>query len=466
MTTDAPKRTKRPDRSGSLHMVNRTVRGKTYQRWRATGYYAPPGEKPKLFKGEGATPQAATEALQRKITNTQIEYGVIGADALALPAKTLARTLKAVIDEWLAHESPDLRENSLRGYEAKIRNYIDPYLGATPIRLLTHDQLNEFVWQTLPSIKDSNQKQILGSTAMRQTYAVLNAVLQYSVKHGYIDRNPLSTVKAPKRNRRTKDHIEELRNAAQWVPAQIIKTVHGKPNELRWLLALHGMRQGEVLGLTDDCIRWRKGVPTRIKIKQQLDRITATHGCGDYDSSERKWACGKQADRCPDRRGETKLYIREETKTESGDRELPLSPELKDALIRHLAYRDELRASPQFQPINEKKMDTLLFVKPNGRPIRPQEDRKDWEQVLKDAKVTNRVSIPLRVHDARHLAATIAFQAGISPQKMSMIFGWSPRHVQDMMLLYAHPSSKTIQEEMDTLSSLLSKRVKPPTETQ
>ncbi len=458
MTTSRPSPAKRPDRSGSLHQL------RTSGRWRATGYIYPPGAKPKRVIGTGATPQIASQNLQININNEQVAFGMLGRDALMLSAASKKRTLEDLLVEWLQDRKndPNLRLNSYKGYEAKVRNYLIPHLGSTPLRFLDHEILQTFVWDTLPNVKDRHGNVRLGTTAHRGVHTVLQLALNYAYDRRYIDHNPIDAIRVPRKNTPTKEDMKVFRELAEWVPTQVINYLtnveRDVTSELRWRLAFFGLRQGEVLGLTDDCIRWYGSMPTHITVKQQLDRITASHGCGGYDSTTRSWACGKQADRCPKRIGESSLFIRNETKTESGDRELPLPPKLRNALKKHLEARDRFRERTEFVPLPGDKMDTLLFVKSNGHPIRPQDDRAEWARILNAANVTANSSIHLRVHDARHFAATIAVNEEIDAHKISMIFGWSPRHVQEMIRVYANPSSSLLEDGLNRMEDRQSDR--------
>ncbi|QZQ54437.1 site-specific integrase [Curtobacterium sp. TC1] len=450
-------RPKRPNRSGSLHQFRHTVGGREYLRWRATGYFTPPEGKPKRLVGTGTTAAAAQEKLHQRILEERVTYGLIGRDALDLPERSKKRLLSDVADEWLRDREvdPKLRRNSFKGYEAKVRNYVLPHLGSTPVRMIDHDQIRSFVWDTLPNITTAEGTPVLGQTAHRGVFGVLQLILAFAVKRQYIDYSPIAAVRAPQKAKRTKEDIRILRDLADTVPAQVVHAVgEDPPAELRWLLAFHGLRQAEVLGLTDDCIHWYGTMPTKITIQQQLDRITVQHGCGDYDAASRRWSCGKQADRCPKRNGGGHQFIRYEAKSESGDRELPLTNDLRDAVLRHYDWLRKVRAGDGFSPLSGDKMDSLVFVKSNGHPIRPQDDRAAWARVLKKTGVSH----PLRVHDARHLAATIAVNEGVSPDKIARIFGWSVRHAHEMIRLYAHPTAAILQDGMDSIGARLQDR--------
>ncbi len=63
---------------------------------------------------------------------------------------------------------------------------------------------------------------------------------------------------------------------------------------------------------------------------------------------------------------------------------------------RELGSEQRLAAGNQWQDLG------LVFSQPDGRPIDPKRDWKDWKALLQAADVRD-----ARVHDARHTAATL-----------------------------------------------------------
>lgn len=61
-----------------------------------------------------------------------------------------------------------------------------------------------------------------------------------------------------------------------------------------------------------------------------------------------------------------------------------------------------------------------IFSQPNGRPIDPGQDAKDWKQLLDEAGVRR-----ARLHDARHTAATVLLLLGIPERAVMEFMGWS-----------------------------------------
>lgn len=331
---------------GTLYEFTRTLpSGRVSISWRAKRRVRIGGRTIR-GTGQGPTPEAALDSLERNLLKQRVAFGELSADVLRLDEGRAVRTVAQCIADWMATKT-DLSDGSRSGYEAKIRNYLLPAFGVKPVRLLDGEELKDYFLTTLPNIRKPNGEPYLKSTARRQVYFILHATLEHAVKHRHLEANPLDVVDAPKRDKRTKKQERALNRAAQWVPQRLLELIEGEEDEARWLFAFYGMRQSEVLGLTDECIvpRVRVGEPGKVIIQQQLLHRSAKHGCGEYDSRTRRWACGKQADRCPDRIGRGEFYFKDVLKTEDGDREVPLVEPFYTAVMDHIERQQVFRES-------------------------------------------------------------------------------------------------------------------------
>jgi integrase len=60
-----------------------------------------------------------------------------------------------------------------------------------------------------------------------------------------------------------------------------------------------------------------------------------------------------------------------------------------------------------------------MFAQPNGRPIDPRQDMREWKDLMAEAGVRD-----ARLHDARHTAATVLLLLGV-PERVAMDYmGW------------------------------------------
>ncbi len=62
----------------------------------------------------------------------------------------------------------------------------------------------------------------------------------------------------------------------------------------------------------------------------------------------------------------------------------------------------------------------LVFAQPNGRPIDPRSDHRQWQALIQRAGVP-----PARLHDARHTAATVMLSLGVPARVAMQVLGHS-----------------------------------------
>lgn len=411
------------------------------------------------MQGQGATRQLALDSLERNIVRKRVALGELSQSHLKLDEKDEIRTVNYVLDEWLANRKAKIRYNSWKGYDAKVRNYLRPAFGSTPVRLLTSDELETYFETTLLTLKSPSTNRALGETAVRQTYWTFNAALQYALKRGWIDRNPLIAVDPPARRVVSKDEAKELRRAAHYTAQHTLKKLNGDEDEARWLLAFMGLRQSEVLGLRTSCLkRKRDGKPHHLVIDRQLLHESASHGCDSYDAKSGTWVCGQPANECPQRLSEPRFVLAEDLKTADGDRALPLTDRMYKVLREHVKRQRESQALNKFDPLPADHFDDLMFTTKTGKPRRHQNDRLAWKALLK--KFAPELEGNIRLHHARHFAVTMLLQEKRSPTEIQNILGWSRRTVDAMLRTYGHADNTVLlTDSMDALDSAMYIRV-------
>jgi integrase len=62
----------------------------------------------------------------------------------------------------------------------------------------------------------------------------------------------------------------------------------------------------------------------------------------------------------------------------------------------------------------------LVFAQPNGRPIVPRSDLRAWRKLLTAAGVPQ-----VKLHDARHTAATVMLTMGVRARVVMQVLGHS-----------------------------------------
>lgn len=163
---------------------------------------------------------------------------------------------------WKAEYTGDVKPSTAYLYGRNIDQYIIPQLGAAKLEKLTPLQVQEFYNQMLKP--DKEEVRALSAKTVRNVHGVLHKALEQAVQAGYIRSNPASTCKPP---RAAKAEIRPL--DADQVSA-FLRALQGHPHEYLYQVTMFtGLRQGEVLGLTWDCLDMERGT---LLVKQQLRR--------------------------------------------------------------------------------------------------------------------------------------------------------------------------------------------------
>ena len=186
--------------------------------------------------------------------------------AVEVDQKTYKAPCKLTLGEWLdiwkAEYTGDVKPSTAYLYGRNIDQYIIPYLGAVKLEKLTPLQVQEFYNRLLKP--DKEEARPLSAKTVRNVHGVLHKALEQAVQVGYIRSNPANACKPP---RAAKAEIRPL--DADQVSA-FLKSLQGHPHEYLYQVTMFtGLRQGEVLGLTWDCLDMERGT---LLVKQQLRR--------------------------------------------------------------------------------------------------------------------------------------------------------------------------------------------------
>jgi len=185
---------------------------------------------------------------------------------------------------------------------------------------------------------------------------------------------------------------------------RLLDTAGRRRNGARWAVALAlGLRQGEALGL-----RWPDIDldARRMVIRRSRQRPDWVHGCGG--------TCGRRAGSCPQRQNPRGVVS--ETKSRAGRRVIGLPLQLVQLLREHRAAQDEERITA-CQLWHE---GDWVFATRLGEPIIPATDYHQWKKLLRDSGVRE-----VRLHDARHTAATVLLLMGVPDRAVMSLMGWS-----------------------------------------
>jgi integrase len=308
------------------------------------------------------------------------------------PGDTGARML--TVGDWLVSRTATA-PSTVRGYAAHCRLYLTPYLGEVLLGELTTPTVQAMFAAII------RQHHALGTPVSAATLtrirATLRAALNAAVRRGLLTENPAAKAELPKARRPravvwTPYRIEQWRRTGErpavavWTARQtaqfLVSIEEHRLYAAYHLIALRGLRRGEAAGLRwcDIDLDGRTAV-----ISQQLQQ---------YD--------GRLAI-CP-------------PKTAHSSRVIALDHTTVAALRAH---RDRQRGEAAALG-SGYRASGFVFTNLNGDPMAPDRLTRTFRALAAQAGLP-----PVRLHDLRHGAATLALAAGVDLRVVQDMLGHS-----------------------------------------
>lgn len=237
--------------SGTIRKKTVTRNGQDYTYWEAritTGYDAGTGRQ-KQRSVTGKTQKEVREKLQALAV--EVNSGTYQ-EPCRMP-------LGEWLDIWVENYMGACKPRTKQIYESDIRVHIKPALGAVRMENLMPHTVQTF-YNTLAS--DKADKPGLSAKTIKNIHGVLHQALKQAVLNGYIRTNPSDACTLPRGQKAEIKPLDEDDVAA------FIRVIQGHPFEDLFLTTLFlGLREGEALGLTWDCVDLDNGV---ITVNKQL----------------------------------------------------------------------------------------------------------------------------------------------------------------------------------------------------
>jgi integrase len=328
-------------------------------RWEGAAYLQTSAGARRRIRVYGGTHAAAHERLVA--TLAQAQRGV--------PVPEQAWRVAAYLDYWLPIVKRTKRPTTYLSYESIVRNYLKPGLGTKQLSRLTVADLQQYL--------DDQLEQGHSVRTVQKQRMVLSAALTRAQHEELVVRNVAHHVELPTWQR------QEI---TPWTAEQLAMFLAAaQPDSLYpvfLLLALYGLRRGEVLAL-----RWGDIdlASRRLHIRQQLQRFEGQQHLGPV-------------------------------KTTAGQRDLPLLNTAAAALPP--------------QPTDATHSD-LIFTTRTGKPIEGRNLLRSFDRISKGCGLPR-----ITLHHLRHTTATLLKNLGIPARDAQLILGHA--HISTTQQLYQH----------------------------
>jgi integrase len=143
-------------------------------------------------------------------------------------------------------------------------------------------------------------------------------------------------------------------------------------------------------------------------------------------------------------------YVIENTKTESGVRMVPMTPEVKEAFSRIISGRKK----PKIEPMVDG-YSGFLFLDKNDRPMVALHWEKYFQHIREKYNKTYKVQMPVVTpHVARHTFCSNMAKSGMNPKSLQYIMGHSEIGVT--LNTYTHLGYDDAEAEMQKVTNALS----------
>lgn len=336
----------------------------------------------RIRKGGFATEMDALRALA--------EFESLPSPEAAARMWTVGRWLRC----WLAEieRSGGTRASTLAGYRQVVERYLVPELGHLRLSKLRTKQVQRGLDRI--AARKTRLGTLIAASTVHGIRAVLRSALGYARRLGLVGSNAAWRIKTPSGVRAhavvwTPERVREWRlfgvrpRVACWDLPHLGRFLEGVEDDrlfaLWWLVALLGPRRGELAGL-----RWRDVdlVGRQLSVREQVTVV------------DRQVRVGPP-------------------KSQAGLRTIALD-ETSVAIFRK--YRREQAAS------RGGTLDVLdpVFTYVDGRALRPDWMTREFRRRCNDLELP-----PVRLHDVRHSASSVAGAAGVPLKEISQRLGHS-----------------------------------------
>lgn len=317
------------------------------------------------------------------------------------PTKT---TVESFYRKWIADYLIEARDSTKYQYEGYYNNYIKDEIGSVEIQKVSDEMIQTLI--------NKAYKKPLSPKTTRNLHGILHHLFSDAVRFKIINKNPAEYTKLPKVEQKEMLILEGDNLKA------FMREIKSKPFEqIFYVDTFLGLREGEILGLTWDCVDFDN---LTILIRQQLKR--------DSKIGEKSSA-----------------YILSPTKT-GNIRLLHPAPSVFTALRKTRAEQAENRL--KFGKIFDNPYN-LVFTDELGHYINGRTLLKHFKKRILA------IGLPkeFRFHDLRHTHTAIRLENGDDLKMISSDLGHT--NISTTANIYAHLTQRAKKDSADRMEKFI-----------
>lgn len=305
--------------------------------------------------------------------------------------------------DWITNHLLAAKESTLYQYDQYLRLYVVPDIGSVPMQKVTPRMIQEIITNRF---RDG-----LSAKTVRNLHGIIHHCFQDAVKMELIQRNPAEMTELPKVQKKEMTILD-----GEEIKAFLNVIAGSKYEDIYYTDLFCGFREGEILGLTWDCVDFKNKT---ITIRQQLKRDSKI---GETNSQ----------------------YVLSDTKT-GNIRTIQPASSVFDVLtkVKHKQIANKLKYGSSYN-----NQYNLVFTNEIGEHISSRILLRDFKK-----KVTAIGKPEMRFHDLRHTYVSLSLQNGDDLKVVSANVGHT--NISTTANIYAHLTSKMKSDSADRMEAFI-----------
>lgn len=317
------------------------------------------------------------------------------------------------LEQWFVAYSPRLESSTVGHYRCIVNRWKD-YFKTKKLSSITPSDVEKFCTAVMLPDNEITGEALSANTVQRHL-AVLKRACRYAVRDGLIPFNPVDRIEPPKAIHKeielpdvteVQQQVDALKGTALYLPVCIA--------------LLTGMRRSEIMGLCWDCVDLAKATVAVKRVRQRLTKKEVRSMT--FNAYTRPLALP----------GAENNILRDCTKSKH-DRTISIPQSLVDLLRQHKAFQ----AANRLRLGEEYLVSDFVCVYDDGH-------------LINDNTMSKALGGFCRLHDLRHLSASLLLDAGYSVASVADRMGHTTPTTT--LKVYAHAlqnRDKCAAEEID-----------------